>query len=126
MVPALRFQIVSAQPDAVIGLITPGCLKKKRPKGSDYMNARCPRLALLDQKFPCAMNCRWRYMLFVIAGSLPRPRLLHEKSFPTYAYLPGKHPHPVRDPRGHSYRNEPVTVAVEAALEHVRRSMNRL
>jgi uncharacterized protein len=52
----------------------------------------------------------------MIAESLPRPRLLPEKSFPTYAYLPGKHPHPVRDPRGHSYRNEPVTVAVEAAL----------
>jgi hypothetical protein len=62
------------------------------------------------------MNCRWRYMLFVIAGSMPRPRLQPQKSFPTYAYLPGKHPHPVRDPRGHSYRNEPVTVAVEAAL----------
>jgi hypothetical protein len=47
---------------------------------------------------------------------MPRPRLLPEKSFPTYVYLPGKHPHPVRDPGGHSYRNEPVTVAVEAAL----------
>jgi hypothetical protein len=47
---------------------------------------------------------------------MSRPRLLPEKSFPTYAYLPGKDPHPVRDPRGHSYRNEPVTVAVEAAL----------
>ena len=52
----------------------------------------------------------------MIAGSMPRPRLLPEKSFPTYAYLPGKHPHPVRDPGGHSYRNEPVTVAVDAAL----------
>jgi hypothetical protein len=43
-------------------------------------------------------------------------RLLPEKSFPAYAYLPGKHPHPVRDPLGHSYRNDPVTVVVEAAL----------
>ncbi|WP_244421687.1 DUF309 domain-containing protein [Allomesorhizobium alhagi] len=47
---------------------------------------------------------------------MPRPRLLPEKRFPTYAYLPGKQPHPVRDPRGHSYRSKPVTVAVEAAL----------
>jgi predicted metal-dependent hydrolase len=35
---------------------------------------------------------------------------------PPYAYLPGKQPHPVRDPAGHSYRHEPVTVAVEASL----------
>lgn len=25
------------------------------------------------------------------------------KPFPTYAYLPGRDPHPTRDPRGHSY-----------------------
>jgi len=53
----------------------------------------------------------------MIAGSMPRPRLLPEKSFPTYAYLPGKHPHPVRDPLGHSYQSDPVTVvAVEESL----------
>ncbi|WP_084569638.1 DUF309 domain-containing protein [Mesorhizobium sp. LNHC229A00] len=45
-----------------------------------------------------------------------RPRLLPEKSFPSYAYLPGKYPHPVRDPLGHSYRSDPVTVAVGEAL----------
>jgi uncharacterized protein len=60
------------------------------------------------------MNCHQR--AFVFAGSMSRPRLLPEKSFPRYAYLPGKHPHPVRDPLGHSYRSDPVTVAVGEAL----------
>src|SRR5271163_4878592 len=35
-------------------------------------------------------------------GSMLRPRWLPQKSFPPYAYLPGREPHPVRDPRGHS------------------------
>ena len=52
----------------------------------------------------------------MLAGPMSRPRLLPEKSFPTYAYLPGKHPHPVRDPLGHSYRNDPVTIALAEAL----------
>lgn len=52
----------------------------------------------------------------MFVGSVSRPRLLPEMSFPTYAYLPGKHPHPVRDPLGHSYRNDPVNVAVGEAL----------
>ncbi|MER9560156.1 DUF309 domain-containing protein [Mesorhizobium sp. M0323] len=47
---------------------------------------------------------------------MSRPRLLPEKNLPTYAYLPGKHPHPVRDPLGHSYRNDPVTVPLAEAL----------
>src|SRR5208282_908693 len=34
-------------------------------------------------------------------GSMLRPRRLPQKSFPPYAYLPGKKPHPVRDPTGH-------------------------
>jgi len=37
-----------------------------------------------------------------------RPRLLPNRSFPRYAYLPGKGPHPVRDPGGHSYGVQPV------------------
>jgi uncharacterized protein len=45
-----------------------------------------------------------------------RPRLLPERSFPPYAYLPGRQPHPVRDPAGHSYRHEPVAVTAEASL----------
>jgi hypothetical protein len=60
-------------------------------------------------------NCQQR--AFVIAGSMSRSRLVPEKNFPGYAYLPGKHPHPVRDPLGHSYQCDPVTVvAVEESL----------
>lgn len=31
-------------------------------------------------------------------------RYAPEIPFPAYAFVPGKHPHPVTDPRGHSYR----------------------
>ena len=41
-------------------------------------------------------------------GTLP-PRLVPDKPFPPYAYLPGRNPHPVRDPEGHSYAAEPPT-----------------
>ena len=42
-----------------------------------------------------------------MASDLPsRPRLLPDRQFPSYAYLPGKRPHPVRDPAGHSYAND--------------------
>jgi len=33
----------------------------------------------------------------------PPPRLLPERAFPPYAYLPGRTPHPTRDPDGHSH-----------------------
>ena len=49
-------------------------------------------------------------------GSMLRPRWLPQKSFPPYAYLPGREPHPVRDPTGHSYHVEPIPVAAEAPL----------
>ena len=39
----------------------------------------------------------------------PPPRLIPDKPFPPYAYLPGRNPHPVRDPEGHSYAAEPAT-----------------
>lgn len=45
----------------------------------------------------------------------PSPaRLLPEKPFPPYSYVPGMHPHPRSDKRGHSYgRDEPpLTTAV--------------
>ena len=45
-----------------------------------------------------------------------RPRWLPQKSLPPYAYLPGKNPHPVRDPTGHSYHVEPIPVAADASL----------
>ena len=48
--------------------------------------------------------------------STSRPRWLPQKSLPPYAYLPGKNPHPVRDPAGHSYHVEPIPVAAEVSL----------
>ena len=53
---------------------------------------------------------------FVAIGSMLRPRWLPQKSLPPYAYLPGKNPHPVRDPAGHSYHVEPISVAAEVSL----------
>jgi Domain of unknown function (DUF309) len=53
---------------------------------------------------------------FVAIGSMLRPRWLPQNSLPPYAYLPGKKPHPVRDPTGHSYHVEPIPVAAEASL----------
>lgn len=46
-----------------------------------------------------------------------RPRLLPERSFPRYAYLPGRGPHPVRDPGGHSYGVHPVLVSASLDSE---------
>lgn len=49
---------------------------------------------------------------------MSRPRLRPERSFPAYAYLPGRQPHPVRDPGGHSYGHaEPMPAAADASLE---------
>lgn len=50
-------------------------------------------------------------------GSTLRPRRLPEKSFPSYAYLPGRQPHPVRDPAGHSFHSEASPGAKEASLD---------
>ncbi|MEM7309825.1 MAG: DUF309 domain-containing protein [Planctomycetota bacterium] len=33
-------------------------------------------------------------------------RLVPHRDFPPYAFLPGRDPHPTRDPRGHSYGEE--------------------
>lgn len=32
------------------------------------------------------------------------PRYCPDRSFPAYRYVPGVHPHPLRDPAGHSYQ----------------------
>lgn len=48
--------------------------------------------------------------------SASRPRILPDRDFPAYAYLPGRQPHPARDPGGHSYGIEAPAVAVEEAL----------
>ncbi|WP_318764552.1 DUF309 domain-containing protein [Agrobacterium fabrum] len=50
-------------------------------------------------------------------GAMGRPRLLPDRSFPSYAYLPGKGPHPVRDPGGHSYGVQPVLVSASLDSE---------
>ncbi len=34
---------------------------------------------------------------------IDRPRFVSARPFPSYAYLPGRYPHPVRDPGGHSH-----------------------
>ncbi|MER9674615.1 DUF309 domain-containing protein [Mesorhizobium sp. M0208] len=50
-------------------------------------------------------------------GSTLHPRWLPEKNFPSYAYLPGRQPHPVRDPAGHSYHSGAIQIAEEASLD---------
>lgn len=48
---------------------------------------------------------------------IQRPHLLPERSFPAYAYLPGRQPHPVRDPAGHSYGHvDPMPSAADVSL----------
>jgi len=37
------------------------------------------------------------------------PRYAPERPLPAYRYVPGLHPHPVSDPRGHSYGHRPAT-----------------
>ena len=55
--------------------------------------------------------------ILVAVVSTSRPRWLPQKSLPPYAYLPGRSPHPVRDPAGHSYPVEPIPAAAEAAFQ---------
>ena len=38
----------------------------------------------------------------------PPPRYVPQRSFPPYSYVPGKFPHPLSDPAGHSYGVPPV------------------
>jgi hypothetical protein len=54
------------------------------------------------------------FLVAIVSMSLSR--WLPQKSFPPYAYLPGRNPHPVRDPTGHSYHVGPLPVATEASL----------
>ena len=42
------------------------------------------------------------------ARSDPVIRLVPGEPFPSYAYIPGRFPHPASDPAGHSYGVEPV------------------
>lgn len=46
---------------------------------------------------------------------MSQARLAPGRAFPPYAFLPGRDPHPTRDPRGHSYgRAEPEAGYLEA------------
>ncbi|HVN84345.1 MAG TPA: DUF309 domain-containing protein [Candidatus Binatia bacterium] len=41
------------------------------------------------------------------APAIP-PQRYTSTPFPSYRFVPGRHPHPTRDPRGHSYRADPL------------------
>jgi uncharacterized protein len=43
------------------------------------------------------------------------PRLLPDQPFPPYAFVPGRFPHPVSDPAGHSFGQEPVPTPLDPA-----------
>lgn len=40
-----------------------------------------------------------------------------DRPFPSYRFVPGRSPHPVRDPDGHSYNQPPVKLASFAAAD---------
>jgi uncharacterized protein len=42
--------------------------------------------------------------------STPPPRYAPQRAFPPYAYVPGRAPHPRRDPEGHSHELAPEPV----------------
>lgn len=48
---------------------------------------------------------------------MKRRRLLPQRPLPDYAYLPGRLPHPVRDPAGHSYQVQLVHPAADLDSE---------
>jgi len=39
------------------------------------------------------------------------PHRYTDRSFPSYRFVPGRAPHPIRDPDGHSYNKPPVQLA---------------
>ena len=47
----------------------------------------------------------------MVGQALQVRRYLRDRPLPRYAYVPGEHPHPTRDPGGHSYRREPEPLA---------------
>ena len=53
-------------------------------------------------------------------------RYLPEREFPPYAFLPGKNPHPTRDPRGHSYSEVEGTAGQHLPPEEWRENANYL
>jgi hypothetical protein len=45
------------------------------------------------------------------------PHRYTDRSFPSYRFVPGRSPHPVRDPEGHSYNKPPLQLASFAAAD---------
>jgi hypothetical protein len=43
------------------------------------------------------------------------PRLIPDEPFPPYAFVPGRFPHPVSDPTGHSFGQEPTATPLDPA-----------
>lgn len=46
-----------------------------------------------------------------MASTDPVPRYAPEWPFPPYAYISGRHPHPIRDPQGHSFGQEETPIS---------------
>ena len=78
---------------------------------------RCPSYTQRSTCIPAWVLPRVCYTALMAIGSMLRRRWLPEKSFPSYAYLPGRQPHPVRDPAGHSYNTEAMSLAAKASLD---------
>ncbi len=55
-----------------------------------------------------------------------RPVRYTDLPFPPYAFVPGEAPHPTRDPRGHSYSEEPEAPVESVSPEAWRRSQDYL
>lgn len=53
-------------------------------------------------------------------------RYLPEREFPPYAFLPGRDPHPTRDPRGHSYAPTEDQTAAHSPAEAWRENAHYL
>ena len=53
----------------------------------------------------------------MMRSNVAKQRLVPDRSFPAYAYVPGHYPHPVRHPLGHSSGSEPVDTANDVELE---------
>lgn len=85
---------------------------------SDIIGSK--RSAALQTRLGSSFLCDHGHAVILFAMvtlTVKRPRLLPQRSFPDYAYLPGRQPHPVRDPAGHSYRIGPLPLATEASLD---------
>jgi hypothetical protein len=54
------------------------------------------------------------------------PRYLPGRAFPSYAFLPGRDPHPTGDPEGHSFTGEPEPAADYFAAQRWRENEDYL